>query len=161
MKPGDFAVQKIEGITGRLIRFGQWLNGDGFADYEHAFVIVSEFSIVEAMPGGARISKLPDMRRCPAYTAVSQFDGLRIAEEAVKLSGTPYSFVDYLALAAVRLHLPLSSKLLAGYVANSKHMICSQLVDEAYLRAGIHLFDDGRLPGNVTPGDLYRLIREQ
>jgi hypothetical protein len=37
-------------------------------------------------------------------------------------------------------------------------MICSQLVDEAYLRAGVHLFDDGRDPGDVTPGDLLYVI---
>ena len=40
-------------------------------------------------------------------------------------------------------------------------MICSQLVDEAYARAGVQLFDDGRLPGDVTPADLYGLIAAQ
>jgi hypothetical protein len=38
-------------------------------------------------------------------------------------------------------------------------MICSQLVDQCYQDAGVHLFADGRWPGDVTPADLYRLIR--
>jgi hypothetical protein len=45
------------------------------------------------------------------------------------------------------------------FVADEGHLICSQLVDEAYLRAGVHLFDDGRLPGDVTPGDLWWLLQ--
>jgi hypothetical protein len=36
-------------------------------------------------------------------------------------------------------------------------LICSQLVDRACELAGVHLFDDGRLSGQVTPGDLYTL----
>ena len=36
--------------------------------------------------------------------------------------------------------------------------VCSQLVDQAYLDAGIHLFDDGRLPGLVAPEDLADLL---
>jgi hypothetical protein len=44
------------------------------------------------------------------------------------------------------------------FIADSGHLICSQLVDLCYLRAGAHLFDDGRLPGDVTPGDLWKLL---
>ena len=40
-------------------------------------------------------------------------------------------------------------------------MICSQLVDEAYKRAGVQLFDDNRLPGDVDPNDLWELIKTQ
>jgi hypothetical protein len=35
-------------------------------------------------------------------------------------------------------------------------MICSQLVDTILCRAGYHLFADGRLPQDVTPGALFR-----
>ncbi len=44
------------------------------------------------------------------------------------------------------------------YVASSKHMICSQLVDFVYMQSGIHLFNDGRWPGYVTPADLASLL---
>ena len=40
-------------------------------------------------------------------------------------------------------------------------MICSQLVDQCYLEAGIHLYDDGRDPGDVTPADLAELVSER
>jgi len=43
---------------------------------------------------------------------------------------------------------------LLDYVAGTGHIICSQLVDQCYLDAGVHLFDDGRFVGDVTPGDL-------
>jgi hypothetical protein len=40
-------------------------------------------------------------------------------------------------------------------------MICSQLADTAAAEGGWHLFEDGRWPGDVTPGDLYRLYQGQ
>jgi uncharacterized protein YycO len=161
-QPGDFGLTQISGHVGRAIRVGQWLNGDGFSDYEHAFVYLGHGGIVEAEPGGARLAPLSEYNaRSIAWYRAPDDKGDRIGAIAGMLIGTPYSFADYAAIAAVRLHLPLSSKLLHNYVANSGHMICSQLVDEAYKRAGVQLFDDGRLPGDVTPGDLLRLIEKQ
>lgn len=161
-QPGDFGLTQISGHVGRAIRVGQWLNGDGFSDYEHAFVCVGGGDIVEAEPGGARIWTLShyNASRIAWYRAPDGY-GDEIATQARAMKGVPYSFADYAAIATVRLHLPLSSKLLHNYVADSGHMICSQLVDEAYARAGVQLFDDGRLPGDVTPGDLLRLIEKQ
>jgi uncharacterized protein YycO len=157
-RPGDFGIVPMRRPVGMLIRIGQWITRDSFADYEHAFVYVNDGMIVEAMPGGAIISRASNYSstrtltyRCPDDKSAA------IVIAAMGLLGTPYSFADYLALAAVRFRLPFGG-LLRQYVASSKHMICSQLVDEAYLRAGVHLFDDGRLPGDVTPVDLYILI---
>lgn len=159
---GDFGVVPTPGIGGVLIRFGQWLNGDGFADYEHAFVYVGSGLIVESQADGARMTDLTNYNPSSiAWYEAPRFKGEQIANEAVNLIGTPYSWMDYFALAAVRFNLPMSSKILRKYVADSGHMICSQLVDEAYLRAGVHLFNDGRLPGDVTPADLYQLIVER
>ena len=158
---GDFGLAQIKGHVGRLIRLGQWLNGDGFADYQHAFVHVGDGQVVEAMPGGAVRAPLAKYDaaqlawyRCPREKAPA------VCDEAVALIGTPYSFADYLALAALRLKLAPAS-LLRNYVADSGHLICSALVDRAYERGGVNLFTDGRLHGDVTPLDLYRLIREQ
>jgi len=157
-RPGDFGVVGIPGRSGRLIRVGQWLNGDGYHDYEHAFVVAEVGSVLEARPSGAGYAHTPvgaAYYRCPEWAREN------VVAAAESMIGTPYSWVDYFALAAVRFRLPLSSKLLRGYVHSSGHMICSQFVDEAYQRAGVQLFDDGRLPGDVTPGDLYGLIRIQ
>ncbi|RAG80971.1 hypothetical protein DN069_35235 [Streptacidiphilus pinicola] len=68
----------------------------------------------------------------------------------------PYSAADYLALALwhFRLRIPWARKVMASRAS----MICSELCDFAYEAAGVHLFTDGRAPGDVTPADLAALI---
>jgi hypothetical protein len=139
-----------------LIRFGQWLNGDGFANYEHAFVFTGD-GIVEAMPGGALYSRLD---KYPADTVAwlrcPPLDGSAVAAAALTYVGVPYSFLDYVAIAAHRLRLPVPG--LRSYIASTGHMICSQLADSAALRGGWRLFTDGRWDGYVTPGALDHLL---
>jgi len=161
-QPGDFGVVPVVGGVGILIRFGQWLNGDGFADYEHAFLYLGDGRVIEAQPGGAH------------ETAVTVYDGRPIAWSTghVELTdpqrtaitaaargylGVPYSFADYLSLLLARFHIRLP--FVKQYVAGTGHMICSQLVDQCFQDADVHLFADGRWPGDVTPADLYGLIR--
>ncbi|WTJ79432.1 hypothetical protein OG335_20590 [Kitasatospora sp. NBC_01539] len=153
----------MDGRVGRLIRIGQWLNGDGFADYEHAFIYVGDGQLVEAQPGGAELRPVSVYDGHPALWSTGRYtltDGQRAAlvTAARGYVGVPYSVADYFALAAHRFRLPFSP-LLKGYVADSRHMICSQLVDQCYLDAGVHLFSDGRWPGYVTPADLWSLLR--
>jgi hypothetical protein len=132
--PGDFAVVRILGDVGRLIRVGQWLDGDGYENYEHAFIDVGDGQLVEAQPHGARL-----------------------VAAARSYIGVPYSFLDYGSLALARFHV--RPPVVTRYIADTHHMICSQLVDQCYVDAGVHLFTDGRFPGDVTPGNLYELIR--
>jgi hypothetical protein len=159
--PGDFAVIRIAGDVGRLIRVGQWLNGDGYANYEHAFIHVGGGQLVEAQPGGARLAELTEYASGRPLWSTGRIALTGAQREALvaaahRCIGVPYSFLDYgsLALARVRLRLPVVKR----YVADTHHMICSQLVDQCYQDAGVHLFQDGRIPGDVTPGDLHRLI---
>ncbi|MFJ3950369.1 hypothetical protein SLV14_000582 [Streptomyces sp. Je 1-4] len=158
--PGDIGLTQISGITGRLIRLGQWINGDGFADYQHAFLVLPDDRLLEAQPGGARIKPLSAydgssvLYVCPEGLTEQQRTALCAA--ATTYVGVPYSFLDYLAIAAHRFHLPLPG--LRRYVASTRHMICSQLVDQVYQDAGIHLFADGRWSGYVTPMALYNLL---
>lgn len=153
---GYIGLTGISGGVGRGIRFGQWLNGNGWSDYQHAFVHVGEGRIVEAEPGGAIESYLSRYAeetvrwlRCPVDR------GPAVAAAARSLLGTPYSFLDYGAIALHRLHIPAPH--LKAYITTSRHEICSQLCDDAAMRGGWHLFKDHRWPGYVTPGDLYRL----
>jgi hypothetical protein len=160
---GDIGLTAISGGVGRGIRFGQWLNGNGWSDYQHAFVYVGQADvdpgqgmIIEAMPGGAILSRLEIYRpdrvrwlRCPPGY------GDAVAAAALSLRGTPYSFLDYGAIALHRLHIPVPH--LKAYISTSKHEICSQLCDDAAMRGGWHLFRDDRWPGFVTPGALYQL----
>lgn len=152
---GDIGLVSIPGGVGWLIRAGQWLNGDGFGTYEHAFVRTGEDTVVQAQPGGAAEVPLDQYSgvlwlRCP------EEDRQAVADAARVLVGTPYSFADYAAIALHRFHVGWLTR---RYVKNTGHMICSQLADEAARRGGWHLFSDGRLAQDVTPGDLARLAR--
>lgn len=157
---GDYGVVPMGGDSGKLIRFGQWLNGDGFTNYEHAFIFVGEGQIVEAEPGGARLTNLhyDNVLWSSDHFDLTLEQRVKIVHAAKGFIGTPYSAMDYFALAAYRLKFGLLVPYLHRYVASTGHMICSQLVDAAYSAADVHLFKDGRWPGYVTPGALAELI---
>lgn len=118
--------------------------------------------LLEAEPGGARIEPLtaydgtPVRYVCPEGLTDQQRTAICAA--ATAYVGVPYSFLDYLAIAAHRFHLPLPG--LRRYVAATRHMICSQLVDQAHQDAGVHLFADHRWPGYVTPMALHNLLAD-
>jgi len=168
-QPGDIGIVRMPGTVGRLIRFGQWLNGDGFEDYEHAFVVVRAQTeedwntgpeIIEAMPGGALLSPLSRYDGLePVYLRCPEDKRQAVAAAALELRGTPYSVADYAALALHRAHIP--TPLLKRYIRSSGHLICSQLADRAADISGWHLFTDGRWEGDVTPADLFRLYTVQ
>lgn len=170
--PGTIGLVPMGGYGGRLIRAGQALNGDGFADFEHAFVYLGDAKvgnitrgIIEAEPGGSRITPL---HHDGIHWCTGIYQLLRdthpgtwalnlpadVLKEARKLTGIPYSWLDYAALTAHRLRIPAPG--LRGYIASTGHMICSQLADELYRRLGAQIFKDGRWPGYVTPGALYQ-----
>jgi cell wall-associated NlpC family hydrolase len=156
--PGDIGLCRISGTTGRLVSAGQCLIGSG-SYYTHAFVYVGAGEVIQAEPGGAKrvfLSEALNGRRRVAYSSFPLTDAQRgaIVSAAESLIGTPYSYLDYAAIGAARLaHIDA----LERFVENTHHMICSQLVDECYRRAGIELFPN-RIPGDVAPGDLARLI---
>jgi cell wall-associated NlpC family hydrolase len=161
--PGDFGLTQISGGVGRLIRFGQFLNGDGYENFEHAFIYLGEGQIIEAEPGGARIANLSEYDNSTIDWSTGKIpltDAERelILYHAHVVQGVPYSFLDYFALSAKRLHLFPLDEALKSRVQSGNHLICSQLVDYVYDLSGIHLFDDGRWEGYVTPGDLYELL---
>lgn len=159
-KLGDFGLVSIPGDVGNLIRFGQFLNGDGWSREEHAFVYVGDGQIVEAEPGGAllsAVSKYSNVLWSTDHIPLADEQRAAIAEYAKTLIGTPYSAADYFAITAHRLHLPFSP-LLKKFVSDRTHLICSQLVDCAYEHGGVNLFQDGRWNGYVTPGDLAKLL---
>ena|ERR1700741_647081 len=154
-QPGDFGLVSIKGGVGLLIRIGQWLNGDGFRDYEHAFIYIGEGKIVEAEPGGALLSDLDeyDGRSIIWSTGLIPLtDDQRrlIVQSALAQVGTPYSFLDYVAIALYRLGIKHPG--VAKRVEDSKHLICSQLVALDYDHAGIPVTDFE--PYLVTPGKL-------
>lgn len=177
-KPGSFFLTRQTGRTGRLVAAGQSLVR-GASTYTHSGIVLDGGQVLEGLPGGARISpieKLTDAgpvlvcdRPVQSYVASHPFvaaqDGevewwirRRVVEQARLLEGTPYSWLDYVAIAMAEWHIP-GWQLVRRRVESSEHLICSALVDRAYQWAGIELFDDGRLCGDVTPWDLAEYSR--
>lgn len=156
-KPGDFGLTRITGYAGLLIRIGQWLNGSGWKNYEHAFIVVGNDSLAEAEPGGARMAPLSEYSDA-TYSSWDLTDAQRaaIVWHAHDLLGTPYSGADYFALALRRFHIP--APWLRRYIESSKHVICSQLVDMCYQAASLKMFTDGRWSGDITPADLDQVL---
>lgn len=165
-QPGDFGVVQMGGNGGKWIRIGQFAAGvlanDGTEDenFQHAFIYLGGGEIVEAEPGGARRTQI-HYGKVLWSTGIIPLDfaqRMLIVEAAKKYVGTPYSAADYFAIAALRLHAGVLVPALKTYVETSKHMICSQLVDQCYQDAGIHLFKDDRWPGYVMPSSLAGLL---
>lgn len=169
-QPGDIGLVSIRGGVGKAIRVGQWLlaemdnikarNDGDWANYQHAFVYLGNGMLIEAEPGGARIRPITEYDGASIYWCQNISAGLSpqtrnaIVLHAEALLNTPYSFIDYFALTAHKLHLWLPG--LRTYISSTHHLICSQLADWAYDLSGVHLFH-GRWPGYVDPLDLYLL----
>jgi uncharacterized protein YycO len=154
--PGDVGCVPIHGDVGWLISVGERLNGNAFAQYDHAFVYVGDGQVIEAEPGGAREADLSEYDpgsiawiRCPDQYRQA------VAEAARELKGVGYSAADYFALALHRFHLP--APWLRTYVNSSKHEICSQLCVTAARRGGWKILPDSDWSGYVTPADLAAL----
>lgn len=127
----------------------------------HAFVVVSKDGlIIEAQPQGACTGHASDYPTAVYSTWVLTTEQQQaIVAAAYSLVGTPYNWLDDLALGLTRRfgwHLP---QFVLRRVASPDHLQCAQLVDLAYAKAGIILFADGRPGGDVTPGDLLGLIK--
>lgn len=174
-QPGDLCVCKISGAGGIAIDLAEWFSGArAFSHWDHVRIALGNGMVLQAEPGGAQIiphdpqpgelwsTGLPDL----ALDATQQ---AQVWELGHQLQGTPYSALDYWALAAHRMDIP-DWKLwpdpaadglvtLQQYIQNSSHQMCSQLADYMRLRLGSHLFMDDRWPGYVTPWDIgHRIV---
>lgn len=192
LKPGTVFVtptygNKLDRFIGAGIRFftatqdeyGRWHD----AKVNHTGLYVGDGKLIEAAPGGVRLADW-DSYGDDAVWAVDgmgtrQVDGslsgplpltdedrARIVAEAKKLLGTPYGFLDIVAIAFAQARMkhridpkkPLHDQPWWVRRIEDRHtIICSQLVDLAHRNAGIRLFADGRIPGLVSPNDIYGL----
>jgi hypothetical protein len=170
-RPGDFTCVPVSGAVGLGISVMQVLDGDAWSEYRHTEVYTGEPDAagrygytVSTYPGGHGRRALP----CPAAELpgslwssglVSLTSGQRAGITAWALANqdTGYSVLDYGALVLHR--LGIQDVGLRRYIASTRHQICSQFTDCAYLENDVHLFDDGRWQGYVTPGDLAGLLK--
>ncbi len=185
LRAGDIMFSNISGAPGLLVKFGQWLLAKTERDelnINHVGVVVQAAKgihqwplLVQAMPHGAEEIELNPEKHWtkgqvylrPRYGMVTRLEGLtrlsavsqgiNVATSAKDYIGTPYSFADYAAI--LGLHLGVRNGLVRRYVTSSKHMICSQLADQALSDAGFHVFTDGRLPQDVMPIELFRALK--
>jgi hypothetical protein len=119
----------------------------------HTIVAISETECLGAEPLGARIRPISDFpdaiwshfNNDPGQTAA-------IVDWTYAHEGTPYSYLDDAAIGIALLSGIPTPGFVRRYLDDTGHYECAQLADLAYQAAGIHLFDDSRVPGAVFPG---------
>ena len=153
-RPGDYGVVKTNGIVAKLIRLGT------LSRWNHAVICIEDDLIVEARPVGVSFGKASSYE----HIAWNQHEyGLDddqrkvIADFAVTQIGKPYGFLDILTIFLRIVGLRIPPVKLWNQLSKRQGYICSELVAEAYDKAGFTLINK---PVNlVTPGDLAeRLI---
>ena len=179
-KPGDFftyhdsTTRWKDQLVAFIVQFGT------ASQVNHAGIYVGLIegvpTVVEARPGGAGYAPLSQYLN--SWTHWSGGAGIPtgnlermwrrdIVHAAISLVGTPYGWLDLVAVALAQkrlgAHLDRVSPLdkqpwWVKRIARQDRLICSELVDVAYLQAGVYLFNDGRYPGCVSPADLDGLI---
>lgn len=155
MLPGDFATVATPGIAGRLIRLVTR------SRVNHAMVYIGYGHVLEADPHGAQLSPVANYNGLDLHWSalpLTDVERAKIVTAALAHEGAPYSWVDDACIGVARIfgvHVP---EWVRKRLAGTDHLQCSQLVDVSYSEAGIDLFTDSRLPGDVAPGDLDALI---
>lgn len=156
LQAGDFGVVHTAGWIGWMIRA---LTGKGprRADVNHAAIALSATELVEMEAAGATLSPVSKYSRMlwfrPAGTTEEQRQIIGQAARSLVLADTGYSFLDIAAQFAYRV-LHVRPAALARWIASPRRMVCSQAVDWCEMVGGVHLFQDGRAPGLVSPADL-------
>jgi len=181
LREGDIMFTTISGGAGLVVAGGQLLLAAGergpvwragvrkWWRRRHTGVVVRkreglELCVVQAMPGGAEIAPLrfdsDTVYLRPPYDNLTGFDQLpqnmKVAEAAKRYVGTPYDFATYGAIPLWRRGIRTEG--LEHIISDTDTMMCSRLVDASLQDAHFHLFDDGRIPGDVTPSEAYRRL---
>lgn len=150
MRPGDFILESPTSPWGSVVA------AVGGGRYNHVRLVVDESGrSLSAEYEGADWE--PDTFEGDVVVSPPLTDGqrARIAKIAQELHGAPYSRRGLVLVGLAR--LGLRTPWISQDLRWPESLICSQLVDLAWRRAGFHAFDDGRQPQDVTPGDLADL----
>jgi hypothetical protein len=127
---------------------------------------VGRLTVIQAMPGGCEEVAFDPAKHFtaahvfirPDYEAAGYVWPGDVATCARRYVGTPYGFLTYAKLAAGALRMRLTEAWLRRIISTRRDMICSQHVDQSLADAGYHAFDDGRLPQDVVPAELYHRL---
>ena len=154
--PGDFFVVATPGWQAWCIRVITR------SPVNHAFMLTETGRIIEADPGGVRevdLSNYDGMYQVWSNLDVSPLTKAAVVVAARSHLGDPYSWIDDACIGLADLfgiHVPAAVR---RRLADPSRLECAQLMDEAYLEVGVHLFSDGRIPGDVSPASLLTLIQ--
>lgn len=165
-EPGDFGLVSTRGpLLDRLAADVIRLDTD--SPVNHAFIYAGNGHIIEAV---RRVKidcadQYQDITwstgRLPKHLTPTTLQRGAIVRAANAMVGDKYNTLDIVAIGLAQRRtgqLVSDQTWWAKRLSADGREICSQLVDKAYLTAGIHLFADGRLSGLVSPGDLYSLL---
>jgi hypothetical protein len=161
MKPGTIILTADNNWGAKVVRALQVLNGDA-SKWNHVALALDNGELFEARPSGAAVVKQTAYRGRKVALISREEYGATDAQVACMtayartLNGTGYNWDTYFYLAAYRLPMPLTERLLRKRVSKSSKLICSQAVDAIAWHCGVHLFTDGRKPYDVTPGDFAK-----
>lgn len=158
-KPAAIGLTTRKDAVSWLIRLGQFINRDQNAEYSHAFLVINDNTVAEATIKGFVYSpreKYDNTNTIYLDIDLTPEQRAGVLHQAGRLIGTKYSIWSYFLMLALR--VGIRPKWLQKRVASNKELICSASCDLAYSRAGVHLFDDGRIAGEVTPADLVSVI---
>lgn len=150
---GSFVLVRTVGPTGRLV------GAVTRSPWHHAAVHVGGGWLVESEWHGARLAHITEYTLRGIKVQWHPYASDRIAEVAESLTRPPVGPVPYgfLDLASVGLlQYGIKPEFLRERVQREDRLICSQLVDWCFQQDDVHLFTDGRWPGDVTPADLGR-----
>lgn len=140
--------------TDLIARALQWGSN---SDTYHVVVAINDTTCVSAEPGGSRYRPISDYQRI-YWSAFDLTPGQRqaIAAAASAYVPRPYNYAIYPALFWQRITGHRVAAWVANWLARRPNENCSQLSDDVYNRAGLHLFED--VAEIVTPGDFERLF---
>lgn len=161
-RPGQFGLTKIHGWAGIGIKTGQALLRlrHPLCPVQHGFLVLDNDEVIEAEPGGARImplsyytetSRVRETWYSDLNLTDTQVDNTIIAARLLK--DIPYNWVTYWALAAKR--FGISTPHIDDLIKNKGYQMCTQLIDWSLHLGGVELYDNGKLPQNVIPSDLW------
>lgn len=169
---GDILLLRINGLTGVAVWLMQAFNRD-LSKWTHVGVVLDSGWVFEAEPGGAKLTPLTryadrsgalvthqlTINRKLTELQLTPTQRQAISDCARDYIGRQYGWGTYAYLALYR--LGVRPAWIKRRIQRSDRMICSQAADQAYRDCGIALFNDGRMPMDVTPGDLARLAPGQ
>jgi hypothetical protein len=147
--PGDVALSRSDSFTGWCIRLGTR------SRINHTRWVVDEAGgTLEAMSKGAVWGHVRkgDLVIRPPMTDDQREQVPTIARE---LHGTKYGFLGVLALGLAQFGIMLPW--VRTRIQRRDELFCSQLVDYGWYLTGFHAYTDGRIPQDVSPGDIGEL----